>query len=160
MAKERTTKTVCLNMIVKNESRIIRRLIESVVPLVDTYCICDTGSTDGTQQIIRDCFANKGINGKIVEEPFRNFGHNRTSALRHAKGMADYVLLLDADMILVGAEEFDKGQLTGEVYSLDQGSRIFSYSNVRLIRDDITRRAGSRRCDIPLPAGADQNRHR
>ena len=137
MAEKRPIPTVCLNMIVKNEARVIGRLMENVVPIVDTYCICDTGSTDGTQQLIRDYFASKDIKGKIVEEPFRNFGHNRTSALRHAKGMADYILLLDADMVLVGAEAFDKKALTGEVYSLNQGSRVFSYSNVRMVRDDI-----------------------
>ena len=39
--------TLCLNMIVKNESKIIRRLFDSVLPIIDCYCICDTGSTCG-----------------------------------------------------------------------------------------------------------------
>ena len=34
--------TVCLNMIVKNESKIITRLLESVYKFIDCYCICDT----------------------------------------------------------------------------------------------------------------------
>ena len=40
--------TICLNMIVKNESAIIERLFDSVLHILDTYCICDTGSTDNT----------------------------------------------------------------------------------------------------------------
>ena len=40
--------TICLNMIVKNENKIIIRLLESVLPIIDTYCICDTGSNDNT----------------------------------------------------------------------------------------------------------------
>ena len=44
--------TLCLNMIVKNESKIITRLLESVLPIIDTYCICDTGSTDNTIEVI------------------------------------------------------------------------------------------------------------
>ena len=51
--------TLCLNMIVKNESKIIRRLFDSVLPIIDCYCICDTGSTDDTVQIITEYFNNK-----------------------------------------------------------------------------------------------------
>ena len=36
-----------LNMIVKNESKIITRVLNSVLPIINNYCICDTGSTDG-----------------------------------------------------------------------------------------------------------------
>jgi len=36
------TPTLCLNMIVKNESKIILRLLDSVLPIIDCYCICDT----------------------------------------------------------------------------------------------------------------------
>ena len=62
--------TLCLNMIVKNESNIIQRLLDSVVDIIDTYCICDTGSTDNTIEIITNYFNNKNIQGKIVQEPF------------------------------------------------------------------------------------------
>ena len=43
--------TLCLNMIVKNESKIITRLFDSVIKIIDCYCICDTGSTDNTKEI-------------------------------------------------------------------------------------------------------------
>ena len=43
--------TICLNMIVKNESKIITRLFDSVLSIIDTYCICDTGSNDNTIDI-------------------------------------------------------------------------------------------------------------
>ena len=65
--------TLCLNMIVKNESKVITRLLESVSPIIDTYCICDTGSTDDTKEIITNFFNEKNIPGKIVEEPFKDF---------------------------------------------------------------------------------------
>ena len=44
--------TICLNMIVKNETQIIQRLLESVLPIIDCYLICDTGSTDNTIELI------------------------------------------------------------------------------------------------------------
>ena len=44
--------TICLNLIVKNESHVIRELFESVAQYIDYWVIVDTGSTDGTQELI------------------------------------------------------------------------------------------------------------
>ena len=62
-----STPKLCLNMIVKNESKIIRRLFDSVSKIIDSYCICDTGSTDGTPEIIQAYFESKGISGKVYK---------------------------------------------------------------------------------------------
>ena len=45
---------ICLNMIVKNESKVIKRCLDSIMPLIDYWIIVDTGSDDGTQQIIKN----------------------------------------------------------------------------------------------------------
>jgi len=103
--------TICLNMIVKNESKIIERMLQSVLPIIDTYCICDTGSTDNTEEVINNFFNRHNITGKIVKEPFINFCHNRTFALKSCLGMSDYVLLMDADMTLQ-IHNFNKNILT------------------------------------------------
>ena len=134
---EKKAPTICLNMIVKNESKIIMRLLETVLPIIDTYCICDTGSTDMTKELIKEFFDVRCIDGKIIEEPFKNFGYNRTVALNAAKGMADYLLFLDADMKLEIDPLFDKSKLTADVYTVAQGSDIFNYFNVRLIRSSL-----------------------
>ena len=134
---EKKAPTICLNMIVKNESKIITRLLITVLPIIDTYCICDTGSTDMTKEIIKEFFDMRCIEGKIIEEPFKNFGHNRTVALNAAKEMADYLLFLDADMKLVIDPKFDKSKLTADVYTFAQGSNTFNYFNVRLIKTSL-----------------------
>ena len=120
---EKKAPTICLNMIVKNESKIIFRLLETVLPIIDTYCICDTGSTDMTKELIKEFFDVRCIEGKIIEESFKNFGYNRTVALNAAKGMADYLLFLDADMKLEIDSSFDKLKLTADVYTIAQGRK-------------------------------------
>jgi tetratricopeptide (TPR) repeat protein len=129
-------------MIVKNESKIIERLMLSVLPLIDSYCICDTGSTDNTVELIETFFEKNNIQGRIVKEPFQDFGYNRTFALNACIGLpnADYLLLLDADMKLridpkLNIEEFKKS-LTKDAYHIFQGSDLFFYKNVRILRND------------------------
>lgn len=128
--------TICLNMIVKNESKIITRLFDSVVSIIDCYCICDTGSTDNTIEIIEKYFLDKNIPGKIVIKPFVNFAYNRSFSLTEAKGMSDYVLLLDADMILK-INNFKKDILGSyDSYSIIQGNNNLKYPNKRIVRNN------------------------
>ena len=133
---------LCLNMIVKNESKIIRRLLESVAPIVDCYCICDTGSTDDTITIIEEFFTERGIPGKIPREPFRDFAHNRSFSLKQCETMpAEYILLLDADMIFhlgTGVSPLDfKSGLTQDAYHMFQGTDTFYYKNARIVKNRI-----------------------
>ncbi len=127
---------ICLNMIVKNESKIILRLLESVLSIINCYCICDTGSTDDTIKIITDYFNLKNITGKIFTETFINFEYNRNYALQKCIGMSDYILLLDADMVLSITQNFDKSKLTADYYSIFQGNESFYYQNTRLIKNN------------------------
>lgn len=132
---------ICLNMIVKNESKIIIRMLSSVLPLIDTYCICDTGSTDDTKEMITTFFDSHNITGKVVSEPFRDFGYNRTFALKQCNDMpnSDYLLLLDADMILEIPETFSiddfKTSLIHDAYYMFQGSQQFFYKNIRILKN-------------------------
>jgi tetratricopeptide (TPR) repeat protein len=129
--------TLCLNMIVKNESRIITRLLESVASIIDCYCICDTGSTDNTKELITSFFEAKSIPGKIVDEPFVNFAHNRNYALQCCVGMSDYVLLIDADMILEVKPGFKKDMLSShDSFMILQGTDEFYYHNMRIVRNN------------------------
>ena len=144
---------LCLNMIVKNESKIIMRLLQSVLPIIDNYIICDTGSTDNTPQIITDFFNQHNIPGEVIYEPFKNFGYNRSYAFTYAQQYyiklqtqtqqnnsntnEMYALLLDADMILKIEPSFNKQLLTEGAYLLTQTQSSLSYYNVRLINLNV-----------------------
>lgn len=106
-------KTVCLNMIVKNEAPVIERCLATVKPHIDYWVIVDTGSNDGTQKIIRSFL--KDIPGELHEQKWVNFGHNRNEALKLAKEKSDYILLIDADEVLEGT--FDKSALREDAYT-------------------------------------------
>ena len=136
IANEIKIPTLCLNMIVKNESKIIKRLFDSVISIIDSYCICDTGSTDNTVEIIEEYFKEKMLPGKVVKEPFKNFCHNRTFALQSCVGLSDYVLFLDADMILE-VTNFDKSKLNiAQSFIILQGNDSFYYQNVRIVKNN------------------------
>lgn len=128
--------TLCLNMIVKNESKIITRLFDSVISIIDSYCICDTGSTDDTINIIKNYFEKKNIFGKIIQETFINFSHNRNFAMNSCEGMADYLLLLDADMT-VKLNNFNKEILSDyDHFYIFQGNNTFYYKNTRILKNN------------------------
>ena len=133
--------TVCLNMIVKNESQIIYRLLESVFPYIDYYCICDTGSTDNTVQLIKEFFDNQGrqIEGEIIHHPFKDFGYNRSVALKACDNIpADFVLLLDADMVFeckLSPFEFRNKLKLADAHYIFQGGPGFHYKNTRIVRN-------------------------
>jgi len=101
--------TICLNMIVKNESHVIVPTLENLCSHIrfDYWVICDTGSTDSTRDIIREFFAKKSIQGELVEHEWVNFGHNRTKALECAFNKTDYVFIFDADDKICGSLNFD-----------------------------------------------------
>ncbi|MGW4898136.1 glycosyltransferase, partial [Kitasatospora sp. NPDC004240] len=116
-------------MIVKNEARVIERCLDSVRTLIDTWVITDTGSTDGTQDLIRT--ALRGIPGQLHQEPWTDFGHNRSSNIRRARGRADYLLLLDADMVL--RQDGDLPALDADAYLLRHAGDP-EYQIKRLVR--------------------------
>jgi tetratricopeptide (TPR) repeat protein len=134
--KKDSLPTLCLNMIVKNESKIITRLFDSVISIIDSYCICDTGSTDNTINLITEYFKKKNIPGNVIVEPFKNFCYNRNFALQSCLGMSDYILLLDADMVFE-SNNFNKHILSSaDTFNILQGNESFYYQNMRIIRNN------------------------
>ena len=97
-------KTICLNMIVKNESHIIIETLKNLCSYIDFsyWVISDTGSTDNTKELIINFFKDKGVPGELVEHEWVDFAYNRTKALECAFNKSDYLLVFDADDSIVG----------------------------------------------------------
>lgn len=108
--------TICLNMIVRNEAHIVTEVLDAVAPYISCWVIVDTGSEDGTQDVIRHHMARLGIPGRLYDRPWRNFGENRSEALELAQGRADYIWVMDADDTVHG--RLDLTGLTADVYAM------------------------------------------
>jgi GR25 family glycosyltransferase involved in LPS biosynthesis/SAM-dependent methyltransferase/tetratricopeptide (TPR) repeat protein len=131
-------KTIGLCMIVKNEAKVIRQCLASALPLVDYVLVVDTGSADGTQQIIRDFLAQHDVRGAVIDEPWRDFAYNRSFALARLREVRDidYAMIIDADDLVVPDAGFDprafKTRMDRDLYDVE----IF-HGNIGFFRPQI-----------------------
>jgi len=110
-------------MIAKDEAAVITRALDSAKPLIDYVLVEDTGSTDGTQDIVRDWLGRANLDGAVIDEPWQNFAYNRShvlAALRERKGIT-YGLIIDADDTLeIGGDPHSiKQHLAADAYTMD-----------------------------------------
>jgi len=105
---------ITLVMIVKNEEKVIKRALESAIPFINSFVICDTGSTDKTKEIIEFTFNKTKIQGKIFDCEWVNFGHNRSEVLTKSRELYpdNFSFMLDADDTIEG-EVFKPSLLKG-----------------------------------------------
>lgn len=120
-------------MIVKNEEHVITRALDSVKSHIDSYVICDTGSTDRTKELIAESLA--AIPGTIEDRPWQNFGVNRTEGLEMARKRADsdYILILDADDIFDAPEGW-KDDLKADSYHAKIKVGATEYWQLRVLK--------------------------
>jgi glycosyltransferase involved in cell wall biosynthesis len=65
--------------------------------------IVDTGSTDGTQTIVKKYLSGTGLPIEVIDMHWRDFSYNRSFALADI----DCALVLDADDMVVFSNGFD-----------------------------------------------------
>ncbi len=123
--------SVCLNMIIKNESSVIERCLETVKPLIDYWVIVDTGSTDGTQDIVKAFM--KDVPGELHERPWENFAHNRNEALNLARDKSDYILFIDADEVFEFDRDYKFPSLNKDCYYIHTKYSGLHYDRLRLV---------------------------
>uniref|UniRef100_A0A6C0DQB3 Uncharacterized protein n=1 Tax=viral metagenome TaxID=1070528 RepID=A0A6C0DQB3_9ZZZZ len=136
---------IVLLTMVKNESRIIRRLLDSVKTL-DGIVVCDTGSTDNTVSLAKSYLKESGLPGTVVEYPFETFGKSRTKSFHSCQEWVasvgwdpsqTWALVIDGDMILKDPMDrvvFSKLGTNVAGVSLKQMNGSLLYSNVRVLR--------------------------
>lgn len=98
-------KLLCLAMMVKNEARAIEKTLLSVKDHIDGWLIVDTGSKDDTVAIVERVMT--GLPGKIVSEPFVDYGTTRNVTLDWAEKECDcaFVLMLSGNEYVEDADK-------------------------------------------------------
>jgi glycosyltransferase involved in cell wall biosynthesis len=127
--------TVTLCAIVKNETHIIREMLESMVPYIDRYDITDTGSDDGTPELIKEVMDEHNIPGEVYLSDWKGFGKSRTEAIENCMGKATYAWMIDADDKVDGSFVYPK-EMDMDGYSLRLGSPAFSWYRNQIFRVD------------------------
>ena len=138
--------TLTLVMIVKNESKIISRCLDSLKKYIDYIVISDTGSTDNTIGLIEEYLLNNNIKGKVYQDEWKNFGYNRSKSItngqewlgnNHIDKKKNYFITIDADMLII-FDNFDKSILSQkDSWTLIQQTNSLRYHNLRLFRSDL-----------------------
>ena len=130
--------SICLNMIVKNESEVIVQTLENIIQHlpIHYWVISDTGSTDNTVELIQSFFAQYQIQGEVFHDVWQDFAHNRNLALAYCEGKSDYIYISDADDRLTG--ELKLPELHADAYELRMcaATREFYFYKKLLLRNN------------------------
>lgn len=127
--------TLCLAMLVRNESAIIARSLQSVRPLISHWIIFDTGEDPALQFVVQRTLSP--LPGRIHRLPFSDFSDLRNRLLVEACQYGDFVLMIDADEILLESGNICtemSGFTVGNIAVGDEQSR---YSVPRLFSNQV-----------------------
>lgn len=96
----------CFVAIVKNESHVMKRCIDSIANIASSYLICDTGSDDGTPELIEKIMQEKEIPGQVIHKEWQDYAYNRSYVMEQVltnkiTKNAKYIIWHDADEVFI-----------------------------------------------------------
>ena len=131
-----------LTQIMKNESHVAKRMLDSIKPIVDALCIVDTGSTDNSIEIVKQWGKDNGVETFVFEKAFDNFESCRNHAFEMARsefltrgdGHDWYSFWLDFDEQIVVDSSFDKQSINKDLYMFNTYIKSMKYTRNELCR--------------------------
>jgi len=133
-----------LTQIMKNESHVAHRMLDSIKSIVDGICVIDTGSTDDSIEIVKKWGEDNGIETHVFERPFDDFEKCRNFSFDKARevflGRNDnnvyYNFWLDFDEVLEISPSFNKNKIDKDLYMFTTFINNMKYTRNELCRLD------------------------
>ena len=105
-----------LCIMVKNGGPQFEEMLTQNLPVIDRWTILDTGSNDGTIDIINKVLVGKK-RGELFQEPFINFRDSRNRCLELAGKSCKFILMLDDTYVIKGNLRGFLNQVRGDQYT-------------------------------------------
>lgn len=134
---------LALNFICKNESHVIERMLSTAKDITDLIVVNDTGSTDGTQDMIRKFGQDNNIPTYVFERLFDNFEASRNFAMDKLRDVVSELdwdpndihgYWFDCDEELIVDPKFDKKKLTKDFYMINTYINNMKYTRNTFFR--------------------------
>ena len=133
-----------LTQIMKNESHVITRMLDSIKEIVDGIVINDTGSTDNSIDVVKKWGSDNNVETYVIERPFDNFEESRNFAIKNTKelflnrndGHTYYSFWLDADEIIKVDKTFNKQKIDKDLYMFNTFIGQMKYTRNEMFKLD------------------------
>jgi glycosyltransferase involved in cell wall biosynthesis len=133
-----------LTQIMKNESHVAKRMLDSIKGIIDGICIVDTGSTDNSIEVVKNWGIENNIETYVFEKMFDDFSSVRNHSFEKARecflgkndGHTYYNFWLDFDEQLVIDPSFKKESINKDLYMFNTFIGQMKYTRNELCRLD------------------------
>jgi glycosyltransferase involved in cell wall biosynthesis len=133
-----------LTQIMKNESHVANRMLDSIKSIVDGIVVVDTGSTDNSIEVVKKWGETNGVETYVFERPFDNFENSRNHSFGKAREIflskndddTYYNFWLDFDEQMEISTNFNKNKLDKDLYMLNTYINQMRYTRNEVCRLD------------------------
>ena len=133
-----------LTQIMKNESHVAHRMLDSIKSIVDGIVVIDTGSTDDSINVVKKWGQDNSIETHVFERPFDNFENSRNESFKRARelflnkndGHTYYNFWLDFDEVIELDSTFNKEKIDKDLYMFNTFIGSMAYTRNELCRLD------------------------
>lgn len=133
-----------LTQIMKNESHVAHRMLDSIKTIVDGICIIDTGSTDDSIEVVQKWGVDNEIETHVFKRDFDDFDKCRNFSFEKAReiflnrddGHIYYNFWLDFDETIELSPSFDKSKVNKDLYMFTTYINTMKYTRNELCRLD------------------------
>lgn len=132
-----------LTQIMKNESLVVERMLNSLIGFVDGVVMIDTGSTDNSIELVEKWGKDNNIETHVIVRPFDDFEQSRNFSIDKAREIFlskndkndYYSFWLDCDEVLqIDKTKFNKNSINRDLYMFSTTMGNMAYTRNEMFR--------------------------